>query len=459
MSKKKVKKESKTEVSLDKSKILYINNLEIHPNEHPDLYMGRDITKKGKQTLLNATNIEMYIVWIELQRAKIYNEGRWFFSKDGSKKTYFQAFKSKVIPDLKMMGEKDERRGLKKYDKWLEHHRRTMSALKKAFPNKSLPTKTESVRIRMEEYTKPYHQRFIELFGKMFTPKEVQKIAVENWEVPVDIKFLFKFRQRNIDEISGLIHEYQQGNIDDLRLSTVRGRFEEIKWLYDRVKASFIATGSKSDRDFMLKAVESLRKEAGDDIIRINGNLDIKVEQTITHQIQKEIFEKTNLTQIIIGRVAARQGVNPLQIITDMQQNVYAKFNGMLNYQDENVSDVEYEELIYPSAMPYDFNMIEKGQEVKKSERIELKKTLEIKIEKANIIGKEKGSKETLSKLLQKLRDENIARGTEVDMIALDKRIEKETENTKGMAADYTDGISLKNVKKQLKKKRNEKSK
>lgn len=205
----------------------------------------------------------------------------------------------------------------------------------------------------------PFEEDIMELLGRMFTVPEVVKILGEDNGIAIDEDDVKKVLKQNIVEIERKREEYRN-KITDVRLYNKRPRLDELGWMYSKMKARYIALNSIDAYNCMLRTLEQIRKEAEGDILNINGALDINVEVTIQNHIQKEILKTINLKEIILGRVAARMNFSLPKLIAGLHNSYYAKFVDISGDFDPNA------EMMYPSAMAYDFTAIERqsGREV-----------------------------------------------------------------------------------------------
>lgn len=205
----------------------------------------------------------------------------------------------------------------------------------------------------------PFEEDIMELLGRMFTVTEVVKILGEDNGITIDEDDVKKVLKQNIVEIERKREEYRN-KITDVRLYNKRPRLDELGWMYSKMKARYIALNSIDAYNCMLRTLEQIRKEAEGDILNINGALDVNIEVTIQNHIQKEILKTINLKEIILGRVAARMNFSLPKLIAGLHNSYYAKFVDISGDFDPDA------EMMYPSAMAYDFTAIERqsGREV-----------------------------------------------------------------------------------------------
>ncbi len=268
-------------------------------------------------------------------------------------------------------------------------------------------------------------EEIIELFGRMFSVKEVHRVIAEDWHIPCAIDLVFEYRREYLNVITEKI-EIHKREYSDIRLGVKRSRLEELVWLYNETKEQFKITKSKFHADIMIKLLEQVRKEAEGDKLTIDGNFDVNIESTVNVHLQQEVFKEINLAQLILGRVAARSGIDPMDLVASLQSSYYSKFNNILGHETE---DADYEEVEYPSASAYDFDNIARVN--KKREHNEGVEKAAKKKDKAEAQEEaaESGLKERLLATIGKKIGDNKARAANVDDAILKQEIEEHNSN------------------------------
>jgi len=231
----------------------------------------------------------------------------------------------------------------------------------------------------------PKEEELIELFGRMFSPEEVHKIVVEDFKLPASLQQVINFRRKHLNTITEKIELFKR-EYSDIRLGVKRSRLEELVWMYNRLKSKYKETDSREDVRVMLSLIEQVRKEVEGDTIKFEGNLDVNLESTVNIHLQKEVFHQLNINQIIMGRVASRMGQQSIDLVRALQDSYYSRFNKM-----NGIDDVDYEEIEYPSNVPYDFDQIKTlngKDELALDERNAKRKVdKEAKMEQAAVLG------------------------------------------------------------------------
>lgn len=191
----------------------------------------------------------------------------------------------------------------------------------------------------------------LSLFGRMFTIDEIHQIVVEDFKIPTSKVSILEFRKLHLEEITELIESFKT-TINDMRLATKRGRLEELIYLYHSMKTKYKRTTGIPEHRSLLMSIEQIRKEIEGDRITLDGNLDISVDSKINQHLQQEVFKQVNINQLILSRVCARTGVDPLYVLKELAESYYSKYLGIVG------EEVEFTDVLYPSSDSYDFDKI-----------------------------------------------------------------------------------------------------
>lgn len=226
---------------------------------------------------------------------------------------------------------------------------------KKALGDMGLHKGFEGSSIAIDDLLLIEHRKadMMAMFARMYSCDEVHKICVQDWGIDITISAIELFRGRNLDKIIELQKEYQM-SYSDIRLGYKKSRLEEYMWLYNNFKQKYEEFQRKEDADMMLKCLEAVKREVEGDLIRIEGDLQVNIEHTLNIHVQREVYKKLPINEMIITRVAAKVGVNPLLMLYRLQQSYYSSFSGFgktLNSEDEMLP-------IYPSAQVYDLDKL-----------------------------------------------------------------------------------------------------
>jgi len=190
----------------------------------------------------------------------------------------------------------------------------------------------------------------IELFGRMFTLKEVYQIVTDDWKMKINMAQLNGFRQANISEIIARTEEHKR-TYSDIRLGHKRSRLEELTWLYMKRKAIYNHSNKADDHRLLIQTIEQIRKEAEGDKITLDGNVTHNIDSSINELIEKDLTKNLSIKELILARVAAKTGTPVATLVSELSKGWYSK---ILN---RTAQDAEVE-INYPSTQTYDFDNI-----------------------------------------------------------------------------------------------------
>lgn len=259
-------------------------------------------------------------------------------------------------------------------------------------------------------------EEILEYFGRMFTVEDILKIINKEWGFPMGKSTLHDFKIKYSEEIKKRV-EHHQVSFHNVRLGIKKSRLEELSTIYKRAKEIWEENENRQDLKIILDIIDQFRKEAEGDRLTIEGKVDIKYEQNIQLHLMKEVFQTTNLKEIILGRVAAKMGINPVKLIYSLQKSYYAQFSNVLGDFDE---DEASQDLAYPSQLNYDFERIGKNFKLRDSE-IEEAVIVEEK-ENFNDEAKAKSLKEILAERLKSKTKDLTEMRNKLDVIEEVKR-------------------------------------
>lgn len=330
----------------------------------------KEVEKKIKEKLKNKTkeqltskygdldgiiDMQAYLNFVKLSKHPILNKRKIFVTSDGIE-VNLASWPHKIrqliahLPDE----EREEIEELKteyfKVNNKLTVYKRNAYGLKQGKP------KAEEVSQNIAEARKP---ELLEYFGRMFTIDEVCKIVNERWAIPIDRKQIVEFRTKYNTQIKSLIERHKE-SYDDIRLGIKKSRMEELSFLYGRQKEKYVNGMNRDDYKLLLQTLEQFRKESEGDRLTIDGKIDIDYEVNINHHLNQQVFKTLNLKEVILGKVAAKMGINPVKLIYSLNNSYYKKLSNVLG--DFDPDQAEGSETIYPSQMNYDFERIRKYQ-------------------------------------------------------------------------------------------------
>lgn len=233
---------------------------------------------------------------------------------------------------------------------------------------KVITMKINSLKIKAFGLSKPNHHpdlqqgllderqsELIEYYGRMLSDKEVHKIITLEWGYDIGMATLKNFRSTHKNKIEKLKHQFQT-EFDDIRLSHKKGRLEEMVWMYNDRKVKYETSKSQQDYRLLLSTLKQIKDEVEDPSLKIEHNINAKLEVTVNNHIQKELMKGLSINDIIIARVAARMDVNPRFLISRLHKSIYSKHSGFIR-PDKDLKD---QEIVYPSTMVYNWDEIKK---------------------------------------------------------------------------------------------------
>lgn len=254
----------------------------------------------------------------------------------------------------------------------------------------------------------------LELFGSMYTAKDVHKIICEDWGmVDVSLTQLNQWRHKNLDKIAERQEVFKR-EFGHLRLTHKRARLEELTYLYYHRKQLYEQTQSQNDYRLLLETIRDIKREVEGDKVVIDGKIELDIKSTINAHTQKEILGRLNLLTIVVSRIAARVNVNPIWMMTKLVNSYYAKFSGM-QFAEDPMND----QILYPNNESYNFESIKAMHENMKISEAPLKK-LHIDITPVQS-QKAEDSKEKLRRLLKE-RQQQLAQ-SEQDVLMMKETV------------------------------------
>lgn len=349
-------------------------------------------------TAVNDPNVidkQAYVLWKRCHTHKYLNEEKLQDSSDGGKVNLGWVTNqfNKKIEHLPQEEQNELQRKKKIYNTMmLKGNGYKMKAYGNALNRKK--TVGDDGRARTILWTKK--EEIIELFGKMFTPEEIHRIAVEQFKIPCALSAVYNFREKYIDQITEKLNEFRR-EYSDIRLGVKRGRLEELVWMFMTMKDEYKKNRSVIQHRALITNLEQIRKEVEGDTLKLEGNIGLNIEMNINNHLQYEVFKQININQIIVGRVASKLHVFPELVIKSLMDSYYHNLTGIV----EPVEDADYEQLNYPSMIPYDFNAIQEKNRLLEEGMKEKKEEVKIVLKEETEKSTELGLKEKLLQLVQ----------------------------------------------------------
>ena len=202
-----------------------------------------------------------------------------------------------------------------------------------------------------DAYLNDHSDLILDLLGRYFSYGEAAKVLQEDHGVEASVGMVERFSKKNIEEVKRRQEQFS-ATYTDVRLFVKRSRLEELLWLYNNRKDKYSSTGNREDYKLLLQTLEQIRKESEGDIVNVIGNLNVNVEHDIKNHLRQEAMKGMSVKEIILARVAAKQGLDVSKLIQSLNNSYYRRF--------DNAETVEFEETRYPSTEAYDFGAIER---------------------------------------------------------------------------------------------------
>lgn len=301
------------------------------------------------------TDKKAYLQYLKLESNPILNELKEFKASDGTdiNLAWFPHFLRKKMEHLP---EAEQEVIQKQKDQYSVINNNATVQKRLAFGLKQGRGATKDGNASLLDLRGP---EIIDYFGRMFTAEEILKVINKDWGIKFSsLTKLSDFRKKHAKEIEEAIERYK-ASYTDIRLGIKRSRLEEYTFLYGQQKQKYEDTKSNDSYRLLLQTLESIRKESEGDRLTIEGKIDVNYEVNLQQHLRDEVFRTMNLKEVILGRVAARMGLNPVKLIYSLNTSYYKRFSNVLGDFDpvEGEGDV-----IYPSQMNYDFERIGKAQ-------------------------------------------------------------------------------------------------
>lgn len=264
-----------------------------------------------------------------------------------------------------------------------------------------------------------YTGTILELFGKFYTITDVAKVMAKEYRIKIPEDELKKFFVDNRDLITRRRAEYVLQN-KDFRIATETGRLEVLNQMLVEVEIKNRAAGG-SNVDYcnlILRIIEQARKEVkGNEIkMTVDGRIDINATLHAETNIMS-VMKQMSINALVIGLTAAKAGLNPAVLISQLANSWYAKFNGF----NGNIMDGAAVQL--PSALikQYDWGKIEQQADKFVGEFTPIEEVIEEKEPEANAIAEDR--RKTLLERLKAMKQAKHMEDTRANPITPDSKV------------------------------------
>lgn len=198
----------------------------------------------------------------------------------------------------------------------------------------------------------------LEWMGKSFlTPSEVVDKFWELYGVKISYDIAKRFETQHSEKIKEL-RRNEELNSGLVVIGYKRIRLEKLNYLLKDRLEIYQKTHKVEDSREVRAILEQARKEVEGDKLTLDIQGTIDIEATVRNELQVVMQKTATLTSIILARVANRLNVNPTLLIERLTHSFYSKFNGF-----RQNTDLGNTEILYPSAVEYDFEEIERVNE------------------------------------------------------------------------------------------------
>lgn len=186
-------------------------------------------------------------------------------------------------------------------------------------------------------------EEILTMFGKHHTIDEVLYIITKEWKHSVTMFQLKKWIKLNEVEIEKRKSEYVQKN-QDFRVSQETSRLELLNTQLFYWQKKFEEKQTKEASDQIIKLLEQARKEVKGDQLKltVDGKIDINATLHGQENIMR-VSKRLPINMLVVGLVAAKQGIDPTSIMASLATSYYSKhngFNGAVNGDEEIQSPV-----------------------------------------------------------------------------------------------------------------------
>ena len=265
----------------------------------------------------------------------------------------------------------------------------------------------------------------LELFGQYKNIDQVYEIIKNDWTFSIKRDKLTDFYYENLQDIQERRVRFQAQE-KDFYLSTGTGRIESLSYLFTELMKLFDQTKQIKYSTEIRGIIEQVRKEVKGDEIRltVDGKIDITASIQADRTIQ-DFNQKLPINLFIISLVAAKKGINPMNLMAQLGNSFYSNYNGFNKLAGED------EELKLPSHFinSYDWNEIENIHREKENKAtVKLLDQKLTKFFKENDVKYEGNVLEAIRQLEGKLRGEAVPEIVDVEPIEVEVVEQKQPE-------------------------------
>jgi hypothetical protein len=195
-------------------------------------------------------------------------------------------------------------------------------------------------------------EELIDLFGKLHSVQEIHQIILKDWNWAVSLETVQSFYRRHLKEIDRLRDQYSL-DYSDVSLSKKRARLDKRAIMFYTYYQKWQDDPRIDYAQLMLKILEQIEKEVEGE--QINVNIQGQINVDLTMEVNKTLFDaykRVPVNNLIVALVAAKKGVDPTNLMTQLTTSYYRSLTGYGKYEPEK-------ELIHPVDLTYNWNEIE----------------------------------------------------------------------------------------------------
>lgn len=265
----------------------------------------------------------------------------------------------------------------------------------------------------------------LELFGQYKSIDQVLETIKTDWAFSINRQSLTDFYYENLQDIQERRVRFQAQE-KDFYLSTGTGRIESLSYLFTELMKLFDQTKNIKYSTEIRGIIEQVRKEVKGDEIRltVDGKIDITATLQANRTIQ-DFNQKLPINMFIISLVAAKKGINPMNLMAQLGNSFYSNYNGFNKLSGDD------EELKLPSHFinSYDWNEIENIHREKENKAtVKLLDQKLGKFFKENDVKYEGNVLEAIRQLESRLRGEAVPEIVDVEPIETEVVEQKQPE-------------------------------
>ena len=198
----------------------------------------------------------------------------------------------------------------------------------------------------------------LDLFGRLHSIDEVHKMVVQDWGLSLNRQTLVVWYSRNLKEIDRLRDQYAS-DFSDVALTKKRARLDKRSVMFYTYYNKWMNDPRIEYARLMLQILDQIEKEVEGENININVQGQINVDMTI--EVNKSLYEaqkRVPMNNMILAMVAAKRGIDPTRLMTQLTTSYYRNITGFGVYEPDK-------QLVHPVDLTYNWNEIERKHRTK----------------------------------------------------------------------------------------------